>query len=108
MKDRQPPLYIRRKDRRSGINRRWIRAPYNGEERRTGKDRRSEVKLKDLPVPQVSNSKKVVGIEKLLVSTTIQLEAITRLLIEKDIIEEMELYEMIKKVQMEYQRSDPT
>ena len=108
MKNHQPPLYIRRKDRRSGINRRWIRAPYNGEERRTGKDRRSEVKLKDLPVPQISDPKKMVGIEKLVVSTTIQLEAITRLLVEKDIVEEKELYEMIKRVQIEYQHNDPT
>jgi hypothetical protein len=56
----------------------------------------------------MSDPKKMVGIEKLVVSTTIQLEAITRLLVEKDIVEEKELYEMIKRVQIEYQHSDPT
>ena len=56
------------------------------------------------PVPEDSESKKLVGLERLLVSNTIQLEAVTRLLLEKGILEEDELLAMMKKVQSEYQR----
>jgi hypothetical protein len=45
----------------------------------------------------------MVGFEKLLVSTTIQLEAITRLLLQKEIIKEEELLEMMNRIQSEYQ-----
>jgi hypothetical protein len=58
-----------------------------------------------LPIPEDSESKKLVGMEKLLVSNTIQLEAVTRLLLEKGIIEEDELLAMMKAVQSEYQNN---
>ncbi len=103
------PLHRRQSDRRSRLDRRWIKSHYQGEERRSGKDRRSEIEFKNLnrglPVPEDSESKKLVGLEKLLVSNTIQLEAVTRLLLEKGIIEEDELLALMKTVQAEYQNN---
>jgi hypothetical protein len=94
-------------DRRSRLDRRWIKSHYHGEERRSGKDRRAEIEFRSLhralPVPEDSESKKLVGLEKLLVSNTIQLEAVTRLLLEKGILDEEELLAMMKTVQAEYQ-----
>lgn len=102
------PQHRRPSDRRSRLDRRWIKSHYQGEERRSGKDRRSEIEFRglnrDLPVAEDSDSKKLVGLERLLVSNTIQLEAVTRLLLEKGILEEDELLAMMKKVQSEYQR----
>jgi hypothetical protein len=102
------PHHRRPSDRRSRLDRRWIKSHYQGEERRSGKDRRSEIEFRglnrDLPVAEDSDSKKLVGLERLLVSNTIQLEAVTRLLLEKGILEEDELLAMMKKVQSEYQR----
>ena len=103
--------YCRPSDRRSRLDRRWIKAHYQGEDRRSGGDRRSEIELRGLnrklPVPEDSESKKLVGLERLLVSNTIQLEAVTRLLLEKGILGEEELLAMMKTVQAEYQ-NDPT
>jgi hypothetical protein len=109
MKDPKSPLHSRSSDRRSSLDRRWIKARYQGEERRSGKDRRSEIELKDLnrelPVAENAGSKKMEGLEKLLVSNTIQLEAVTRLLLDNQIIQQDELLEMMKTVQAEYQRN---
>jgi hypothetical protein len=44
-------------------------------------------------------------LEKLLFSNTIQLEAVTRLLIDKGILKEDELVAVMKTVQAEYQRN---
>jgi len=41
-------------ERRSGLNRRWIKAPYNGAERRSGKDRRGESPRLESSRPAVS------------------------------------------------------
>ena len=103
--------HLRPSDRRSRLDRRWIKSRYQGEERRSGKDRRSEIEFRNfsraLPVPEDSESKKLVGMERLLVSNTIQLEAVTRLLLAKGILNEEELLAMMKKVQAEYQ-NNPT
>ena len=105
-----PPKFshLRRpSDRRSRLDRRWIKSQYPGKERCSGSDRRTEIELRGLnralPVAEDSQSKKLVGLEKLLVSNTIQLEAVTRLLLEKGIIGEEELLAMMKTVQAEYQ-----
>ncbi len=109
MKDSNSPLHTKSRDRRSRLDRRWIKARYQGEERRSGKDRRSEVELKDpnrnLPIPENAGSRKMEGLEKLLFSNTIQLEAVTRLLIDKGILKEDELVAVMKTVQAEYQRN---
>ena len=104
-------LQRRQSDRRSRLDRRWIKSRYQGEERRSGNERRSEIELRglnrNLPVPESSDSKKLVGLERLLVSNTVQLEAVTRLLLEKGILDEEELLTMMKTVQTEYQ-NNPT
>ena len=99
----------RKSDRRSRLDRRWIKSHFQGEDRRSGKDRRSGIEFRglnrNLPVPEDSESKKLVGLENLLVSNTIQLEAVTRLLLEKGIIDEEELLAMMNTVQAEYQNN---
>jgi len=97
---------VQANDRRSGFNRRWIKSDYEGVDRRSGEDRRQGIPIKDPLLLEGSGSKKLFGLEKLLVSNSIQLEAITRLLLKKDIIHEQELLEMMKKVQAEYQSSN--
>lgn len=102
------PFHRRQSDRRSRIDRRWIKSHYQGEERRSGKDRRTEIEYKGqdnkgLAIPEDSESKELVGFEKLLVSYTIQLEAVTRLLLEKGILDKNELLAKMKMVRTEYQ-----
>ncbi len=89
-------------DRRSGFNRRWIKSDYSGQERRKGSDRREGRPFRDLLLPEDLNKKKMAGFQKLLVSSTIQLEALTRLLLQKGIIDEQELLEMMDQIQSEY------
>jgi len=102
MADPKSPIYSRNKDRRSAFNRRWIKADYEGEERRSGKDRREELAAKDLPVPEDVDAKKRTGLEKLLVSNTIQLEALTRILLDTGYVKEEELMDMMNRIQAEY------
>ena len=89
-------------DRRSGFNRRWIKSDYSGQERRKVSDRREGRPLQDLLLPEDLDKKKMAGFQKLLVSSTIQLEALTRLLLQKGIIDEQELLEMMDQIQSEY------
>ena len=102
MKSPKIPVDVKHLDRRTGFNRRWIKSDYNGQERRRVKDRREGLPIKDLLVSEDFDTKKMVGFEKLLISTTIQLEAITRLLLQKGMINEEELLEMMNQVQSEY------
>jgi len=104
MADPKSPIYSRNQDRRSAFNRRWIKSDYSGQERRSGEDRREDLPTKDLPVPEDIDSKKRTGLEKLLVSNSIQLEALTRLLLDKGYVTEEELMKMMNKIQVEYQR----
>ena len=103
MADPKSPIYSRNQDRRSAFNRRWIKSDYKGKERRSGKDRREELPSKDLSVLEDSDFKKRTGLEKLLVSNSIRLEALTRLLLEKGYVGEEELVDMMNKIQVEYQ-----
>ena len=48
----------------------------------------------------------LVSFRELLISNTIQLDTVTRLLIEKGIITEEEIFATLKQVQMEYQKDD--
>ena len=105
MKSPKIPVDINHLDRRSGFNRRWIKSDYNGQERRRVKDRREGLQVKDLLVSEDLDTKKMAGFEKLLVSTTIQLEAITRLLLQKGMIKEEELLEVMNQIQSEYHRN---
>ena len=103
MADPKSPIYSRNQDRRSAFNRRWIKSDYKGRERRGGKDRREGLSTKDLPVPADFDSNNRPGLEKLLVSNTVQLEALTRILLDKGYIREDELLEMMNGIQAEYQ-----
>jgi hypothetical protein len=112
MTDLKSEIHRRPSDRRSRLDRRWIKSHYRGAERRSGKDRRSGINIKnlnrDLPVPDDSESKKLAGLEKLLVSNTIQLEAVTRLLLRKGILAKDELLAMMQSIQSEYQNHRKT
>ena len=102
MKSPKTPVDLKHPDRRSGFNRRWIKSGYSGQERRGVQDRREGLPVKNLLVSEDLDTKKVVGFEKLLVSTTIQLEAITRLLLRKGILKEEEVLETMNQIQSEY------
>ncbi|MGB5749136.1 MAG: hypothetical protein WBM69_19300 [Desulfobacterales bacterium] len=108
MADPKSPIYSRNQDRRSAFNRRWIKSDYSGRERRSVEDRREDLPIEDLPtknlpVPEEFDSKKRTGLEKLLVSNSIQLEALTRILLDKGYVREEELMKMMNKIQVEYQ-----
>lgn len=89
-------------ERRSGLNRRWIKAPYEGEERRGGKDRRSALTEEQASEPTASAAERTESLEKLIISTTVRLEALARLLVEKGILSHEELADMLKAMQAEY------
>ena len=89
-------------ERRSGLNRRWIKAPYDGEERRSGKDRRSTLPQEQTSEPEVSAAERTESLEKLMLSTTVRLEALARLLVEKGILSHEELADMLRAMQAEY------
>jgi len=105
MANPKSPIYSRNQGRHSTFNRRWIKSDYKGKERRGGKDRREKLPAKTLPVPEDFDSKQGTGLEKLLVSNAIQLEALTRILIDKGYVYEEELIDMMNKIQVEYQNN---
>jgi hypothetical protein len=88
-------------ERRSGLNRRWIKAPYGGVERRRGRDRRDE----DPPTRKgaLSPAERTEALEKLLLSTTVHMEALARLLVAKGVMTRAELMDMLKTIRDEYQ-----
>jgi hypothetical protein len=88
-------------ERRSGLNRRWIKTPYDGVERRRGRDRRNEDQLTHEDA--LSPAERTEAIEKLLLSTTVHLEALARLLVAKGIMTRTELMDMLKAIHDEYQ-----
>lgn len=89
-------------ERRSGLNRRWIKSPYEGEERRSGKDRRNPLPQEQTSDPMVSAAERTESLEKLLLATTVRLEALARLLVEKGILNHAELADMLRAIQAEY------
>ena len=88
-------------ERRSGLNRRWIKTPYGGVERRRGRDRRDEGPSE--PVDALPQAERIDALEKLLLATTVHLETLARLLVAKGIITRAELMEMLKSIHDEYQ-----
>lgn len=105
-KDDPSPKTIPRKDRRSGIDRRWIKAPYKGRERRSGVNRRQETGLKNQLLPIAHSPFDQNELEQLLVSTTLQLEAITRLLLKNGLVDDEELQKVLADIHNDY-RSAP-
>ena len=50
----------------------------------------------------------LVTFEELLISNSIQIDAVTQLLIEKGIFSKEEFFDMLKQVKMEYQKNNMT
>ena len=94
-----------KKDRRSGIDRRWIKGGYTGEERRSGKNRRQENRDDTSLLPTAKSSIDSADLEKLLVSASLQLEAITRLLLENGLIDPEEFQQVLSDIHDEYHSS---
>jgi len=90
------------RERRSGMNRRWIKTPYHGVERRSGHDRRGEPSSLEALKTSESAADRTESIEKLILSTTVRLEALARLLVEKGLLSHQELSEMLQTMQAEY------
>jgi hypothetical protein len=90
-------------ERRSGLNRRWIKAPYDGVERRSGIERRGESPQEQTPERGDTSDERMESLENLLLATTVRLEALARLLVEKGVLSHEELAEMLKTIQAEYQ-----
>jgi len=105
MADAKTPSEKNDKNRRSGLDRRWIIAPHDGPERRSGKDRRHALKNGDLIVAQNGDSNEISTIQDLLMANSMQLDAIAQLLIEKGVFTKEELFEMLKLIQKEYQKT---
>lgn len=93
------------KNRRSGLDRRWIIAPHDGPERRSGKDRRTELENGEMIVLDKSDSNEIATIQDLLMANSMQLDAIAQLLIEKGLFSKEELFDMLKRIQKEYQKT---
>ena len=92
-------------NRRSGLDRRWIIAPHEGPERRSGKDRRTTLEEGDVIVADQSDSNEITTIQDLLMANSMQLDAIAQLLIEKGVFSKEDLFNMLKRIQKEYQKT---
>jgi hypothetical protein len=88
-------------NRRSGLDRRWIIAPHGGPERRSGKDRRTELENGEMIVVD----QEIATIQDLLMANSMQLDAIAQLLIEKGLFSKEELFDMLKRIQEEYEKT---
>ena len=88
-------------NRRSGLDRRWIIAPHDGPERRSGNDRRTELENGEMIVVD----QEIATIQDLLMANSMQLDAIAQLLIEKGLFSKEELFDMLKRIQKEYQKT---
>jgi len=105
MADAKKPSPKSDKNRRSGLDRRWIIAPHEGPERRSGKDRRTLSDDGEMIVADQRDSSELATIQDLLMANSMQLDAIAQLLIEKDVFSKEELFDMLKRIQREYQKT---
>jgi hypothetical protein len=92
-------------NRRSGLDRRWIIAPHDGPERRSGKDRRTRLEASEVIVADQNDSNELATIQDLLMANSMQLDAIAQLLIEKGVFSKEDLFNMLKRIQKEYQKT---
>jgi hypothetical protein len=92
-------------NRRSGLDRRWIIAPHEGPERRSGKDRRNTLEDGEVILADQSDSNEIATIQDLLMANSMQLDAIAQLLIEKGVFSKEDLFNMLKRIQKEYQKT---
>ena len=91
-------------DRRSGLDRRWIIAPRDGEERRSGKDRRDILDSGDESISGNSDSNEMSTFKDLLLANSLQIDAVAQLLIEKGIFTKDDFFDMLKRIQAEYEK----
>jgi hypothetical protein len=96
------------KNRRSGLDRRWIIAPHDGPERRSGNDRRQTLENGGMLVKETADSNEIATIQDLLMANSMQLDAMAQLLIEKGIFTKEDLFNMLKRIQKEYQKTGNT
>jgi hypothetical protein len=64
--------------------------------------------LKRFLVPEKLDDKELVTFKELLMSNSVQVDALAQLLIEKGLITEQEFFGKLKKVQLEYNRRKAT
>ncbi len=95
----------KRKNRRSGLDRRWIIAPHKGVDRRSGKDRRGTALRKDTTtISQVYGPSELALFKDLLMANSIQIDAVAQLLIDKGVFSKEEFFGMLQQVQAEYEK----
>ena len=108
MADAKKPSPKNNKNRRSGLDRRWIIAPHDGPERRSGSDRRRAFENEGMLVSQSGDSNEIATIQDLLMANSMQLDAIAQLLVEKGVFSKEDLFNMLKRIQKEYQKTGNT
>jgi hypothetical protein len=98
------PIFDDLKNRRSGLDRRWIIAPRDGRERRSGKDRRAEADSGGTSMAENIDAHEMTTFKDLLMANSLQVDAVAQLLIEKGIFTKEEFFDMLKRVQAEYEK----
>lgn len=91
-------------NRRSGLDRRWIIAPHDGDERRSGKDRRAESDPGGELVTENFEANEMSTFKDLLLANSLQIDAVAQLLIEKGVFSKDEFFDMLKRIQSEYEK----
>lgn len=91
-------------DRRSGLDRRWIIAPHEGQERRSGKDRRAALESGGALMAENIEPDEIATLRDLLLANALQIDAVAQLLIDKGIFSKEEFFEMLKRIQAEYEK----
>jgi hypothetical protein len=91
-------------DRRSGLDRRWIIAPHEGLERRSGNDRRAASDPEEAPKAQNIAPGEMETFKDLLLANSLQIDAVAQLLIDKGVFSKEEFFEMLKRIQAEYDK----
>jgi hypothetical protein len=91
-------------DRRSGLDRRWIIAPHEGLERRSGKDRRALLDSESEVMAENIEPSEMETFKDLLLANSLQIDAVAQLMIEKGVFTKEEFFEMLKRIQAEYDK----
>jgi len=91
-------------DRRSGLDRRWIIAPHEGLERRSGNDRRAALDPEGSAKSEKIEPGEMETFKDLLLANSLQIDAVAQLLIEKGVFSKEEFFEMLKRIQAEYDK----
>ena len=91
-------------NRRSGLDRRWIIAPHDGEERRSGKDRRTDSDPGGELMAESFEANEMSTFKDLLLANSLQIDAVAQLLIEKGVFSKDEFFDMLKRIQNEYEK----